>query len=127
MNIPPASSEYMYQVLKNEILTLEIKPGEPMSENDLCKRFGVSRTPVRSALQRLLDAGLVTIVPYKGTTASLLNFEEIRQLIYMRVAVESMVLRDFIDVPVKNFSSGMIARLGFSIATEVKIIENPSK
>ena len=98
MNIPPASSEYMYQVLKNEILTLEIKPGEPMSENDLCKRFGVSRTPVRSALQRLRDAGLVTIVPYKGTTASLLNFEEIRQLIYMRVAVESMVLRDFIDV-----------------------------
>lgn len=97
VNIPPASSEYMYQVLKNEILTLEIKPGEPMSENDLCKRFGVSRTPVRSALQRLRDAGLVTIVPYKGTTASLLNFEEIRQLIYMRVAVESMVLRDFID------------------------------
>ena len=56
VNIPPASSEYMYQVLKNEILTLEIKPGEPMSENDLCKRFGVSRTPVRSALQRLRDA-----------------------------------------------------------------------
>lgn len=97
MTTPPASSEYMYQVLKNEILTLVIKPGEPMSENELCKRFGVSRTPVRSALQRLRDAGLVTIVPYKGTTASLLNFQEIRQLIYMRVAVETMVLRDFID------------------------------
>lgn len=97
MNNSPASSEYMYRTLKNEILTLAIKPGEPMSESELCERFGVSRTPVRSALQRLRDAGLVTIVPYKGTAASLLNFEEIRQLIYMRVAVGSMVLRDFMD------------------------------
>lgn len=97
MDIPPASSESLYRILKNEILTLEIKPGQSMSENELCRRFGVSRTPVRSALQRLRDAGLVTIVPYKGTTASLLDFEEIRQLIYLRVAVESMVLRDFID------------------------------
>lgn len=90
------SSERMYQVLKNEILTLQIKPGQPMPENELCQRFGVSRTPIRSVLQRLRDAGLVTIVPYKGTTASLLNYDETMQLIYMRVAIESMVLRDFI-------------------------------
>ena len=37
-----------------------------------------------------------------------------------RLEVESINLKDFVDVPVKNFSSGMIARLGFSIATEVQ-------
>lgn len=119
MNIPPASSEHMYQVLKNEILTLVIKPGEPMSENELCKRFGVSRTPVRSALQRLRDAGLVTIVPYKGTTASLLNFEEIRQLIYMRVAVETMVLRDFID----RYTLADLERVRYAIRKQAVLLQ----
>ena len=120
MNIPPASSEHMYQVLKNEILTLVIKPGEAMSENELCKRFGVSRTPVRSVLQRLRDAGLVTIVPYKGTTASLLNFEEIRQLIYMRVAVETMVLRDFID----RYTLADLERVRYAIRKQVVLLQS---
>lgn len=98
MDAPVNSSEYMYRTLKNEILTLRIKPGDDLPENELCKRFDVSRTPVRSVLQRLRDAGLVTIVPYKGTRVSLLDYSEIQELIYMRVAVESMVLRDFVRV-----------------------------
>ena len=45
--------EDIYQTLEYEIVTLKIKPGETISENQLCKRFGISRTPVRAALQRL--------------------------------------------------------------------------
>lgn len=97
-NPPLHSSEYMYQTLKNDILSLALKPGQPISENELCDRFEVSRTPVRSVLQRLHAAGLVNIVPYKGTFITLLDYEEIQQMIYMRVAVESMVIRDFMDV-----------------------------
>lgn len=92
------NSEEMYQTLKNEILSLQIKPGQPLTESELCERFGVSRTPVRAVLQRLRDRRLVVTQPYKGTYASLLHLEEIRQIIYLRVAVESAVLRDFIAV-----------------------------
>lgn len=90
------NSEEMYQILHKEILNLTLKPGEFVSENVFCERFGVSRTPVRGVLQRLAGEGLVQIVPYKGTQVSLLNFDEIQQLIYLRIAVESMVLKDFI-------------------------------
>lgn len=88
----------IYRILKEEILTLKVLPGEKISENDICERFGVSRTPVRSAFQRLDTEGLITVEPYKSTFASLLDFEQIEQMIYMRYAIESAVLKDFIEV-----------------------------
>lgn len=91
-----ATSKSIYSVLKEEILNLTIKPGQQISESEVCARFNASRTPVRAAFQRLKDAGLLTIVPYKSTTASLLDFDQIEQSIYMRVAVETMVVRDMI-------------------------------
>ncbi|HEX3038651.1 MAG TPA: GntR family transcriptional regulator [Oscillospiraceae bacterium] len=99
MDISPIySSEYIYHILSNEILNLNIKPGQSISENELCERFSVSRTPVRTALQRLHAAGLVNIIPYKGSVVTLLNMDDINQMIYMRVAIESMVIRDFMDL-----------------------------
>lgn len=91
------TSKMIYSALKEEILNLTIKPGQKISETEICERFQVSRTPVRTAFQRLKDAGLLHIVPYKATTASLLDFDQIDQLIYMRIAVESMVFRDLIE------------------------------
>lgn len=96
-SFPTNSSQGIYETLRREILDLRLKPGQSLSENELCTRFGVSRTPVRSVLQRLKEAGLVDVVPYKGTSVTLLSMDEIQQRIYMRVAIESMVLRDFID------------------------------
>ena len=96
MNGP--GSDMIYRTLEKEILDLKIKPGEALSENDLCTRFNVSRTPIRSVLQRLQENDLVTITPYKTTTVTLLDYDIIGQIIYQRVAVESMVLRDFIRI-----------------------------
>ena len=47
------SSDHIYHVLRQEILSLELLPGTQMREEDLAGRFGVSRTPVRSAISRL--------------------------------------------------------------------------
>ena len=88
--------EHLYQLLSDEILQFKWKPGDRLSENDLCQRFGLSRTPVRSLLQRLQENGLVEILPRKGSIVTRLDYNIINQLIYQRVAVESMVLRDFI-------------------------------
>lgn len=92
------NSETIYEILEREIVSLGIKPGEALGENQLGERFSVSRTPVRAALRRLSDRGLVEILPYKGTRAALLSLQEIQQMIYMRVAVESAVLCDFLPL-----------------------------
>ena len=89
-------NEQMYQTLVQEILHFRHKPGDMISENSICLRFGVSRTPARSVLQRLQENGLVQIVPRKGSMVTRLSYDIVDQVIYERVAVESMVLRDFI-------------------------------
>ncbi len=90
------SGEIMYQTLRDEILRLTHKPGDRISESSLCQRYSVSRTPVRSVLQRLQENGLVHIVPHRGSVITRINYDIVNQFIYERVAVESAVLRDFI-------------------------------
>lgn len=92
------SNEEIYDILEREIITLVIKPGEQISENTLCKRFCLSRTPVRSVLQRLQQNGFVQIVPHKGTMVTTIDLDIASQWIYQRLAVECMVLRDFLYV-----------------------------
>lgn len=89
--------EMVYESLKQDILNLELKPGQLLKETELCERFGVSRTPVRDALRMLQEQGFVLTVPYKGIYVTLLSLSNIKQMIYMRVAVETMVLRDFME------------------------------
>ena len=67
--------EDIYQTLEYEFVTLKIKPGETISENQLCKRFGISRTPVRTALQRLEQNGFVQIIPCKGTIVTPIDLD----------------------------------------------------
>ena len=91
------TTEEIYHILENEICTLRILPGEALSENQLCKRFGVSRTPIRSVLQRLEQNHFVQIIPCKGTMVTTIDLGIVDQLIFQRVAVEGMVFRDFVQ------------------------------
>ena len=87
----------LYHILEDEICALKILPGEALSENQLCKRFGVSRTPIRSVLQRLEQNRFVQIIPCKGTIVTAIDIGVVDQLIFQRVAVEGMVFRDFVQ------------------------------
>lgn len=91
----PVSQESIYRTLESEIAELKLYPGEILSENTLCKRFGVSRTPIRSVLQKLEQNRFVKIIPCKGTIVTPIDLHIANQLIYRRVAIETMVLRDF--------------------------------
>lgn len=88
--------EQQYKMLEAEILRFVHKPGDIISESSLCQRFGLSRTPARSLLQRLQSNGLIRIEPKRGSIVTKLNLNVINQLIYERFAVETMVLRDYI-------------------------------
>lgn len=90
------SNDEIYNILEDEIVSLKLTPGDILSENSLCKRFHVSRTPIRSVLQRLKQNRFVDIIPCKGTIVTPINLDIANQMIYQRVAVETMVFRDFI-------------------------------
>ena len=90
------SKDEIYSSIEREIVVLKIKPGDILSENTLCKRFNISRTPIRGVLQRLQQNGFVQIVPHKGTIVTPIDLNIASQWIYQRMAVECMVLRDFL-------------------------------
>lgn len=93
----PDVSTIIFEELKKELVSLTIKPGEKISEADICDRFSVTRPSVRAAFQRLQDVGLLEVVPYKGATATLISLASVHQMIHLRTAVESWIIRDFIE------------------------------
>lgn len=66
-NAHGAAAREIYHVLRDEILTLVLEPGLPLDETSLSKRFSVSRSPVREALNRLLAERLVETLPNRST------------------------------------------------------------
>lgn len=74
--------------LREKILTLELAPGTPLSRVELQKQFGLSQTPVRDALMRLEEEGLVDVYPQYATLVSKINIPLARQTHFMRRAVE---------------------------------------
>ncbi len=68
--------EEIYQTLKQGIITLEFPPDQRLNDKELAEKFSVSRTPVREALKRLEDEGLVESIPGSITKVSSLNPEE---------------------------------------------------
>lgn len=87
-------NQSIYEQLKESILFHHYSPGQILSENELAKSFEVSRTPVHNAFMQLKAEGLVNVLPQKGTVVSLLDWDYIQQIIYMRVQVEISIFTD---------------------------------
>ena len=85
--------EYAYRVLKDNIMSLELKPGELLSESDLSERLSISRTPIREVIMRLKGEHLIDVKPQAGTYISLIDKELIDEAIFMRRLLEKEVLK----------------------------------
>lgn len=91
------TASQIYEDLKSAILNLELEPGTLISEAGLCERYGVSRTPVRTAMHRLADKDLIELLPYQQTSVSLIDIDRVKEFVYARVAIEEAVIEDFIE------------------------------
>ena len=83
----------VYAMVQEEIVALEFKPGQPLSEKELSLRYGVSRTPVREALLQLADEDLVEIYPQSGTFVSRISVHGVTEAQFIREALETAALR----------------------------------
>ena len=90
-----------YQYLKTKILNCEYRPNEFLNEQKLCAEMGnISRTPMRDALGRLEQEGLITILPKKGLMVSGITEEDVHSMFEMRLLVEPYALRTYgADIP----------------------------
>ncbi len=85
--------EATYEKLKRSLIEGVLNPGERLSEIELAERLGVSRTPVREALMRLAQEGLVELQPGRGAWVRELTPEEVREVYEVRAALEAEAAR----------------------------------
>ena len=85
---------HVYVALRDAIVTADLEPGRQLSENELAARLGVSRTPVREALQRLREERLVAIVPQLGTFVTRISNSGVADAQFVREALECAAVRE---------------------------------
>jgi len=94
----PIDIESIYQDVRRDIIDLILFPNSQIKEEVLADNYHVSRTPVRSAVSRLVQEGLLVVVPKKGTYVSKININNIKGDLFIREAVEAKVLKEAASV-----------------------------
>ena len=82
----------IFSALKRRIIRWEYPPGYRFTEEEICKEFGVSRSPVRETLRMLEEHGLVEKVPYRGCTVKQPDVQAINELYDVRAILELAVV-----------------------------------
>lgn len=83
-------NEQVYEQLKDLIIRDELKQGDLLSENELAKRFGVSRTPVREAVRSLVNEGFVEVRNGVGTFVNRITNREVLDIFEVRACLECL-------------------------------------
>jgi len=101
------------RALRHAIVTMRIRPGEMLSEQDIATRLGVSRQPVREAFIKLGEAGLIRVLPQRGTLVVKISRTAVEDARFIREAVESAVAAEAAasaPAPALAFLADCIAR-----------------
>lgn len=112
--------EYVIRVLRHNIINLNLKPGQLVSENEIAEILGVSRTPVREAFIELSKSSLVEIYPQKGTCISPIDMDIVEESRFMRCVLEKAVVKLCCDI----LSDSDIANLEENIRLQESCVEH---
>jgi len=82
------NSDEIYEDLCNKIEKLVYLPGDKISENELCRQYGVSRHIIRTVISRLKERMLLTVYPQRGTFVSLIDMKTVELILFIRESVE---------------------------------------
>ena len=118
----PSSVDDIHDVIRDEIITLRLMPGAKVSENELARRFNTSRTPVREALLRLVDEGLVEVWPQRGTLITPISLRAVGRARFVREAIEVAVFR---KAAIEGLSEAVLAQLDAIMAEQNAAREDP--
>lgn len=86
-------AELAYDFLRDAVITMKLAPDSTIAEKELCAELGVSRTPLREAVLRLAQEGLLTVVPGGGTYVSRISLRGVLQGHLVRSSIEFRIVR----------------------------------
>ena len=107
--------------LRDNIVNGTLEPGAQLSEVELATNFGVSRGPVREALQRLIQEGLVRSEPHRGVFVPILSDEDVLDIYLVRDALESSAVKHIIasskSLAAADALDGVVKLMADAVAT----------
>ena len=106
-------ADQVYNNLKLLILSGTLKGGERIPEEQVAQQFGVSRTPIREALKRLAEYGLITLRPRMNATVTSLTKQEAEDIGHVRIALERLAVES-----IKQEKVGMLVEKLQRLAAE---------
>lgn len=120
-----SAAERVRALIRKQILTAELRPGEIVLEAELATLFGVSKTPVREALQMLTVEGLVAVLPRKGYMVRTLSFNDVRDVMELRLILEPPLLaaaaRNVSDSLVRTLRSLLDRQFSMELSLEDRV------
>lgn len=119
-------AEQAYQALKRSLIRCEFEPGQRLRVDELQQRYGLSSSPLREALNRLVQQGFVKSLENRGFRVAPISVETMRDLTRVRLLIESEALRDAIVHGNDQWESGIVAAFhGLSVA-EKRLTPGPA-
>lgn len=117
----PSLVDVAYKALKKDITERVLPPGEKIIIRELLERYGISETPIKQALNRMISEGLVETIPRKGMKVRDVKWEEIEELLDIRLMIETYYLKQV----VANFKNDtdIQAKIAANLAEHTHIIE----
>ncbi len=113
----------IYEILKNEIINLVLYPGQLIGENEISRRFNVSRTPIREVFKRLEYDNLIKPIRNKGTIITPIDLSKIHNFMYVREKLELAVLEEYISC----IQEQDLVKLQILLVKQRKLLEDDSK
>lgn len=109
----------VFERLRGMIIALQLPPGSPLSRAALAQQFGVSSTPIRDALMRLEEEGLVEVFPQYATVVSRIDVHRAQQAHFLRQALELEIVR----VLALKTDATLVAALNAMIARQQQFLK----
>ncbi len=93
----PSRAEAIYEILYERIKHRTFQPGQHLVEQDLANELGVSKTPVREALRKLNELGLVVIEPYRGAYVAEFSINTLIEIMDIRAVLDGLAARKAVE------------------------------
>src|SRR5690606_9977779 len=109
---------YVYEIIKKNIINLNMPPGTRVSEKEISDLLNVSRTPVREAFIKLSKEGLIYVVPQKGSYISHIDLDAVEDARFIRECLEKAVM----EIATENFPIKLIKELERNIDIQRQLL-----